>query len=272
MMALDAAAAFDASGKRDIAEFLHSLDCMEAKSSSIRKTVQFMTIYKSKGLDFDLVIVPELYTNNGIDTGSRELIVKKDAAFRPEWVTHAPRKAFLPFFPAVAEADAVLNEDNTYENCCLLYVAMTRARHALYLMIPDEKGGRKLLPVSRSAPRHAGGNSGSGTCPMAEQRACRTENDASLFRRRSFLAGEEKFRSRFPCSVPDPCGRTSFCVGDWLSCAEGSAGSAAGTVGRLVAVRRGRKGERRGSGHILRRGGGGDGVVDSRPVRKGGVP
>ena len=141
MMALDAAAAFDASGKRDIAEFLHSLDCMEAKSSSIRKTVQFMTIYKSKGLDFDLVIVPELYTNNGIDTGSRELIVKKDAAFRPEWVTHAPRKAFLPFFPAVAEADAVLNEDSTYENCCLLYVAMTRARHALYLMIPDEKGG-----------------------------------------------------------------------------------------------------------------------------------
>ncbi len=138
----DAAAAFDASGKRDIAEFLHTLDCMEAKSSSIRKTVQFMTIHKSKGLDFDIVILPELYSRTGIDSGRpRNLIVKKDAQFRPEWVTHPPRKAFLPFFPAIAEAEAILSDAETYEKCCLLYVAMTRARHALYLMIPEEKTG-----------------------------------------------------------------------------------------------------------------------------------
>ncbi len=141
-LAVDAAVAFDSSGKRDIAEFLHYLDCMEAKSSSVRRTVQFMTIHKSKGLDFDVVILPELYTNNGIDTGrSRNLIVKKDAEFHPEWVTHPPKKALLPYFPAIAEAEAVLSAGQTYEKCCLLYVAMTRARHALYMMIPEEEGG-----------------------------------------------------------------------------------------------------------------------------------
>lgn len=137
-LAVDAAVGFDSSGRRDIAEFLHYLDCMEVKSTSVRRTVQFMTIHKSKGLDFDLVILPELYTGTGIDTGrTRNLIVRKDAEFRPEWVTHPPKKAFLPYFPAIAEAEEILSDGNTYEKCCQLYVAMTRARHALYMMIPD---------------------------------------------------------------------------------------------------------------------------------------
>lgn len=163
-LALDTANAFDATGKSEIRDFLHTLDCTEGNTASVRKTVQFMTIHKSKGLDFDIVILPDLYGSNGIDAGrEKTFILKKDSAFQPEWVSHKPASSLTSYFPAVAEALSINKAANTYEQCCKLYVAMTRARHALYILIPDEKPGNayrftKLLKETLS-----------GTTPEAEE-------------------------------------------------------------------------------------------------------
>ncbi len=135
-LTLDAAMKFDSSGNKNIADYIHYLDCIESKSNSVRKTVQFMTIHKSKGLDFDIVILPDLYTQNGIDSGNSrgELLVEKDAEFRPQWVTYPPKSALVPYFRNIAAVRERDTKAKTYEKCCQLYVAMTRARHALYLM------------------------------------------------------------------------------------------------------------------------------------------
>ena len=140
-LTLDAAMKFDASGNKNIADYIHYLDCIESKSSSIRKTVQFMSIHKSKGLDFDSVILPDLHTQNGIDTyvNRGELFVKKDAEFHPRWVTYPPKTVLTPYFREIAALKEQKTNAYTYEKCCLLYVAMTRARHALYLMTAAEK-------------------------------------------------------------------------------------------------------------------------------------
>lgn len=163
-LALDTANAFDATGKSEIRDFLHTLDCTEGNTASVRKTVQFMTIHKSKGLDFDIVILPDLYDKNGIDAGrEKPLILKKNSSFQPEWISHKPASNLLPYFPAVAEAVSVNKAANTYEQCCKLYVAMTRARHALYILIPDEKNGNsyRFTKLLRETLK--------GTTPEAEE-------------------------------------------------------------------------------------------------------
>lgn len=135
-LTLDAAMQFDASGNKNIADYIHFLDCIESKSNSVRKTVQFMTIHKSKGLDFDIVILPDLYTNTSIDTyiNRGELLVKKDAEFLPQWVTHLPKSSLTDYFKDISAVREKTAASKTYEKCCQLYVAMTRARHALYIM------------------------------------------------------------------------------------------------------------------------------------------
>lgn len=148
-LTLDAAMKFDATGNKNIADYLHYLDCIESKSSSVRKTVQFMTIHKSKGLDFDIVILPDLYTQTGIDVcvSRGELLVKKDAEFQPQWVTYPPKSALTPYFHDIAAVREEDSDAKTYERCCQLYVAMTRARHALYLMTAAPEGKEKRSAI-----------------------------------------------------------------------------------------------------------------------------
>lgn len=138
-LTLNAAMKFDVTGNKNIADYLHYLDCLQPRSNSVRKTVQFMTIHKSKGLDFDLVILPELFTRNGITSSPNNppLLVKKDAQFHPQWVSCAPKAMLTSYFRDIAGVCGKAEDARIYEKCCLLYVAMTRARHALYLMIPE---------------------------------------------------------------------------------------------------------------------------------------
>lgn len=141
---LDSALDFDSSGKKDIDEFIESLDRLEIKSSSVRKTVQFMTVHKSKGLDFDIVILPELIQKrNAIDKPvfTDKLFVEKDASFHPCWVSFPPKNILIPAFAMMKDVYQTMTGSKIYESCCQLYVAMTRARNALYMMIPKSGSG-----------------------------------------------------------------------------------------------------------------------------------
>ena len=131
-----AALEFDQTGVKDADEFIDFIRQYEISDAGSRAAVQVMTMHKAKGLEFDIVILPDLEGRSFTDIGQHDLGVQKaDSIGRePEWVLSMPAKL-------VAEADPVLGayrrqvvEESAYEKLCLLYVSMTRAKRGLYLV------------------------------------------------------------------------------------------------------------------------------------------
>jgi ATP-dependent exoDNAse (exonuclease V) beta subunit len=142
-----AAALFDASGSRDVAEFVAFMERHAVRGTETADVVRVMTIHKAKGLGFDVVVLPDL-EGQRIDQRRSGLAVQRSPARAVEWVLELPTKLFcendatLDAHVRQAEAEAC------YEAFALLYVAMTRARRAMYL-ITKPAGGSE----SRNYPR-----------------------------------------------------------------------------------------------------------------------
>lgn len=110
--------------------YLIELSRSEDEQSGV---VQVMTVHKSKGLGFDMVIIPELPSKDAGQWPSGELLVKKDAHRAVQWVYEPPVKPItLVDTHLHAEVEAVLAE-RQFESLCVWYVAMTRAKKALYV-------------------------------------------------------------------------------------------------------------------------------------------
>ena len=104
--------------------------------------VQVMTVHRSKGLEFDVVVLPELYVS---------LEPKRPEVAIPERnedglvVRVYPRvqTAVLPLFPEIVAPEREHREAGLRDGLSVLYVALTRARYALHVILPPEGGSTK---------------------------------------------------------------------------------------------------------------------------------
>lgn len=118
--------------------------------------VRVMTVHRSKGLEFDIVVLPELhpplFSSSGLDQPPLAYRAHPNAP-----VTHAYppiNKDLLPLFhdvPELQEARRQLQAGRVRDDLGQLYVAMTRARHALHMYVPADRDGKPS--ESRSAAR-----------------------------------------------------------------------------------------------------------------------
>jgi ATP-dependent exoDNAse (exonuclease V) beta subunit len=129
-----AAARFDRTGSRDVAEFVQFMERHVVREPETAAVVRVMTIHKSKGLGFDVVILPDL-EGRRINRRREGLAVQKAKDRSVEWILDLPPRLFF-------EADEVLSQhvrqaeaDACYEALSLLYVALTRAKHAMYAIV-----------------------------------------------------------------------------------------------------------------------------------------
>lgn len=142
-----AAARFDATGSRDAAEFVQFMERHTVRDADTSAVIRVMTIHKSKGLGFDLVILADL-EGQKLDSRRDGLAVQRSADRQVEWVLDLPGRLFhggdgvLSAHVRTAEAEAC------YEAISLLYVAMTRAKRGLYLLV--KPSGRS---TSRNYPK-----------------------------------------------------------------------------------------------------------------------
>jgi ATP-dependent helicase/nuclease subunit A len=134
---------FDETGGRDVAEFISFVERYTVRDSDVAGAVRVMTVHKAKGLGFDLVILPDLEGNTLAERRSG-LAVQRARDRSVEWVLQLPGRELVKIDPVLADHVASAEADACYEKLCLLYVAMTRAKKAMVVIV--EPVGRSRSP------------------------------------------------------------------------------------------------------------------------------
>lgn len=135
---------YDGAPSLNAADFVELLQTSRFSSSGTAP-VRVMTIHQSKGLEFDVVVAPEL--NGSLMMVPAAAAGGPNRAASPEdvcvWVDKHVRH-LLP--PRVRTAFEQTIADGVRGSLCLLYVTLTRAIHALHLLIPaDTRTTRRTL-------------------------------------------------------------------------------------------------------------------------------
>jgi len=97
-----------------------------------------MTVHSAKGLEFDAVILPELDVRFSLRE-SELLSSRPDPAGLLTTVSHARSEEVCRLHPLLSELWSERAERELREALCLLYVAMTRARHRLDLVVQHKR-------------------------------------------------------------------------------------------------------------------------------------
>ncbi len=138
---LELAQAHDATGSRDLTVFLHTLRQAYHKAPPTPGVVQVMTVHASKGLGFDVVILPTVDSPHALGSariGEMLEIRATDSGDPKAWIL-PPVKNICDAVPLLRDAKEQAIHRNDFEGLCKLYVALTRARFGLFLIMPPYK-------------------------------------------------------------------------------------------------------------------------------------
>ena len=128
---LAALAALDAQGGVSIKEAADWIARLEVAQSPGVAAVQVMTLHKAKGLGFDVVVLPEV----------PDTLVPQAQYFEvaegPDWLTQTPPQWARALIPELRDAETRWATGQQYEAFCMLYVALTRAKRGLYVLLHD---------------------------------------------------------------------------------------------------------------------------------------
>lgn len=130
---VSAARLFDATGSRDVGEFIAFMERHTVRAPESAAVVRVMTVHKSKGLGFHVVILPDLQGDR-IDQRRDGLAVQKAPDRSVEWILDLPPKLFCSPDEVLSKYLQAAEADGCYESLSLLYVALTRAKRAMYVV------------------------------------------------------------------------------------------------------------------------------------------
>ncbi len=124
-----ALAGLDAQGGATPQQAAEWIERLEVSQSPGIAAVQVMTIHKAKGLGFDVVILPDV-PNDSIPSAQYF-----DVAESAGWITQTPPKWARDLIPEMREAENAWAASQRYEAFCMLYVALTRSKRGLYVLL-----------------------------------------------------------------------------------------------------------------------------------------
>ena len=139
-----ALAEFHASGKASPRAARDWISDLEISQTPGAAAVQVMTIHKSKGLGFDVVMLPGMSDSQIPDDSYFKVARGKD------WLLQVPAKWVREQIGVLREAHERWAQDQSYEAMCLLYVALTRSKRGLYVFLEEEPKNRKDRELWRS--------------------------------------------------------------------------------------------------------------------------
>ncbi len=151
-----AARLFDERGSRDIDEFLAFARLHKMREPDTKSAVQVMTIHQSKGLTYDMVILPEL-EGKKLAFSRERISVKQDEDRNTKWILDPPAQIITQADSEISGCRIDSEANAAYDSLCKLYVALTRAKYANYLITSPHKTSstsnnfNKLLHLSLAA-------------------------------------------------------------------------------------------------------------------------
>ncbi len=143
------AARFDEQGGT-LQEWIERVEQLRLRDESQGDAIRIMTIHKSKGLEFDMVVLPLLATRDALATYGKKKILQHRgehgetyaALLRPSdegWAREQEGLYQLMIEPWRAQEE--------FASLCALYVALTRAKRATYIVLP---------PATSTTPKQEG--------------------------------------------------------------------------------------------------------------------
>ena len=134
---IEAASDYDAQRKpnEDLRAFIEFVDHRIEQESETPGVVRVMTTHFSKGLGMDMVILPELGGKGMAELrDTAGISLHRNTEGEIQWGLSLPSKDICAADDTLGAAREHLRARQAYENFCVLYVAMTRAKHALYCL------------------------------------------------------------------------------------------------------------------------------------------
>ncbi|MCP4848310.1 MAG: UvrD-helicase domain-containing protein, partial [Verrucomicrobiaceae bacterium] len=132
---------YDLSGmgtSRGARDWLAALEIVQPPTDA---SVQVMTIHGSKGLGFDVVMLP-MMSDKQIPSSNDYNI----AHGQEGWILQPPASWVRSMMCGLGDLEEEWKEEQRYEALCLLYVAMTRAKLALNIFLLEEPKSRTRNP------------------------------------------------------------------------------------------------------------------------------
>lgn len=133
---LEEAVGFDAAGGSLDEWLLHMRTCCRKENGSAQ-FVQVMTMHKSKGAEFDAVILPFL-GSKAVDQPRAEGIPYFISEAQEGILVHPGTAAERQLWPQLLDYEDSWKQARRDDSYNLMYVALTRARYANYLLLPEQ--------------------------------------------------------------------------------------------------------------------------------------
>ncbi len=178
---MNAADAFDSAGGT-LDEWLVQVEALRVREEPQGNAIRIMTSFKAKGLEFDMVLLPQFAAARDMaDYTKVNLLMRRDAEGTPLAVLLAPGKEALECKPTVRDAlYEPWRTEQEFSSFCVLYVAVTRAKYATYVVIPsfseEKKGG-----MTKDETILAGGRESESVSGMMLQLAANRPVEANSF-------------------------------------------------------------------------------------------
>jgi ATP-dependent exoDNAse (exonuclease V) beta subunit len=137
---IEAAQQFESGSIQSLEAFVQFLMEKKVRERSNSGMVQVMTVHKSKGLDFDIVVAAGFGKQRLVRSNHQKMLKKRNDRANLEWLIQQSGKTSVALCPELSEQVAAENYASKFERICLLYVALTRAKRGLYVIGSNPNG------------------------------------------------------------------------------------------------------------------------------------
>ena len=141
----------DTQSHADLADFIRFVRSERVQDEGAG-IVRIMTVHKSKGLEFDAVFLPQLhYAMNRVQ--ERDFLKREGRSGELEKIIPFPDKSVRSLFAQLEDMYAKIVSEQVKEELSVLYVALSRAKHGLYLYLREAGAQKTITPAALISSR-----------------------------------------------------------------------------------------------------------------------